>query len=238
MKLCLFILSILLSKIAFCLSIDEIKIVTENTPPYIYLNSSGKPYGLLAERVNKILDILKLKKEIQILPWESAYNNALNNKNTLIFPLAKNKERDKLFKYCGVIINVRSYFYKLKSRTDIIINSIEDAKKYRIGVVKEDIKYKFLAEKGFINFEIAASTDLNILKFIGKREDLIVGSELSLQEQLKKINIPYDIVEKVFELKELDGKRYLAFNKNTSNEVVNNFKKAAKLVYDYEKELK
>jgi polar amino acid transport system substrate-binding protein len=126
----------------------------------------------------------------------------------------------------------------LVGHTDIIINSIEDAKKYRIGVVKEDIKYKFLAEKGFINFEIAASTDLNILKFIGKREDLIVGSELSLQEQLKKINIPYDIVEKVFELKELDGKRYLAFNKNTSNEVVNNFKKAAKLVYDYEKELK
>ncbi|WP_397600490.1 transporter substrate-binding domain-containing protein [Silvanigrella sp.] len=119
MKLCLFILSILLSKIAFCSSIDEIKIVTENTPPYIYLNSSGKPNGLLAERVNKILDILKLKKEIQILPWESAYNNALNNKNTLIFPLAKNKERDKLFKYCGVIINVRSYFYKLKSRTDM-----------------------------------------------------------------------------------------------------------------------
>lgn len=237
MKLCLFILSILLSELAFCSSNDEIKIVTENTPPYIYLNASGKPDGLLTERLNKILSILKLKNEIQILPWESAYNKALKNKNTLIFPFAKNKERDKLFKYSGVIINIRTYFYKLKSRNDIIIKSLEDAKKYRIGVVKEDIKYKFLAEKGFIKFEIAASTDLNILKFIGKREDLIAGSELSLQEQLKKINISYDMVEKVFELKELDGKRYLAFNKNTSDEVVNKFKKATKLVYDYDKEL-
>jgi polar amino acid transport system substrate-binding protein len=237
MKLCLFILSILFSKLAFCSSNDELKIVTENTPPYIYLNSSGKPDGLLAERVNKILSVLKLKNEIQILPWETAYNNALNYKNTMIFPLAKNKERDKLFKYCGVIINVRTYFYKLKSRNDIIINSLDDAKKFRIGVVKEDIKYKFLAEKGFINFEIASSTELNILKFIGKREDLIVGSELSLQEQLKKINMSYDMVEKVFELKELDGRRYLAFNKNTSDEVINKFKKATKLVYDYDKEL-
>ena len=43
MKLCLFILSILLSNLAFCSSNDELKIVTENTPPYIYLNTSGNP---------------------------------------------------------------------------------------------------------------------------------------------------------------------------------------------------
>jgi len=123
MKLCLFILSILLSNQAFCSSNDELKIVTENTPPYIYLNTSGKPDGLLAERVNKILSLLKLKNEIQILPWETAYNNALNYKNTMIFPLAKNKERDKLFKYCGVIINVRTYFYKLYAVLNVFVRN-------------------------------------------------------------------------------------------------------------------
>jgi len=231
MKVFFIILCFLFNNKIFSLSVHDIIPVTESAPPLVYLGESGEAEGVVSERVNILLKRLGVKKKIEILPWVRAYNIALKTDGAMIFGLGKNPERDKLFKYAGVVFNVYPYLYKLKTRKDIHVKNLEDAKKYQIGVVREDIKQKVLDNLGFKNLEVATSHELNFKKFIGNREDLIASSEIMLKTQLKEANLSYDIVEKVYKLKEIDSNRYLAFKKDTPDEIVNIVKKTIESIY-------
>ena len=70
-------------------------------------------------------------------------------KNILIYSIGRSPEREKLFKWIDIISPYEVYFYKLKSRKDISIKNLEDAKKYRIGGVNNDIRTQYLLGKGF-----------------------------------------------------------------------------------------
>ena len=97
----------------FAMNIEDIKIVTEELPPFLYLDQNGVAQGFLAERVNKIIRKLKIKikNKIEVQPWARAYDTALKNDGTMLFSLSKTKEREKLFKFCCVILSSKKYLF-------------------------------------------------------------------------------------------------------------------------------
>nr|BFD30563.1 transporter substrate-binding domain-containing protein [Pigmentibacter ruber] len=218
------------------LNVEDIEIVTEVLPPLSYLDENGNMKGILIERVNKLREKLKIKNKIELLPWARALQNTSKKDGTMLFALAKTKERENIFKFCCVVFKARQYLFKLKSRKDIKIKDYSDAKKYSIGVVRDDIKHKVLEESGFTNLDIANSQELNFKKFIGNRTDLFAANELSLSYQLKQINMSINDVEKLVEIKGIDPNRYIAFNKNTDDKVIIKVKNALEKIYDSEKE--
>ncbi len=220
----------------FSLNIQDIKIVTEELPPFLFLDKNGDAQGLLANRVNEVIKKLKIKNKIEVQPWVRAYVTALKNEGTMLFPMAKTKDRELLFKYCCVIFKARIYLFKLKSRTDIHLKTIAEAKKYTVGVVREDIKHKILTNLGFPHLEIAASQEINFKKFIGKRTDLFASNETSLQYQLKEINMSLQDVVKLVEITNTDPNRYIAFNNNTDDAIIAQVKNTLKDIYNPENE--
>lgn len=208
---------------------QEITIVTENYPPYHY-EKKGIVVGQGTETVRAVLDILNRKARIEVYPWARAYYMALNNKNTLIYGIARTPQRENLFKWIGISSPVRYCLFSLASRNDIHLRTLEDAKQYKIGTVREDIIELYLIENGFKireNIEPNNSYEANLKKLINRRVDLWGVVDLTAHYLVQSNQYPKNTINEVYYLKELstDG-AYMAFSKNTPDALVDQFRGA------------
>ena len=212
---------------------EEITIVTENWIPYNY-EENGKVVGISTEIVQATLQKAGIKSSIQVYPWARAYNMALNIENVLIYSIYRSKEREELFKWVAPITKpIKAYLFKLKKRTDIIpIRSIDDAKLYRTGVMRNDDSHNYLLSKGFkhgVNIDVVTSEEQNVIKLFAGRVDFVIQSELSFLIRLKKLGYSINDVEKAYLIYAGSGEgSYMAFSKKTSDETVKKVIKAFK----------
>jgi len=218
----LFILAAIVSTFSLCE--ETIKIVTEEYPPYSY-SENGKITGIATETVEAVLNDLGNETEIKIYPWARAYKMALNEKNVLIFGLNRTQEREDLFKWVGFITSNSLAFFSLQTRSDIGINSLNDAKKYDVGVIIEDSGAQHLLSKGFTRITPVNSDIQNLTKLLIGRIDLWLTDELNGYYVFKKNGhdpnkfiIKYDF--------QISSGLYMAFSKNTSDELVEEFRES------------
>ena len=78
----------------------------------------------------------------------------------------------------------------------------------------------------FEYIELATNSTLNVKKFIEGRCDLIISTEIGIQNKLKNLKYEFNLIENVFSLKNLDSALYAAINKNTSKEIKDKIKLA------------
>ncbi len=213
---------------------QSIQIVTEDFPPYTY-EENGKVTGVGTEVVEEVLKEVGCNDKIRVFPWARAYNMALTEPDTLIFTISRTHEREPLFKWVGIVTIGDNDLFSLKERTDIQIGALEDAKKYQIGTVREDVAEQYLMKKGFardVNLQPTASYEQNLTKLMAKRIDLWAGADMVLYYFLKKSGkTPDQEIRKVYRLDEISGKGYyMAFSKKTSDDIVEKFRTALEKV--------
>ncbi|OQX02274.1 MAG: hypothetical protein BWK80_58225 [Desulfobacteraceae bacterium IS3] len=209
---------------------EAITVVTEEYPPYNY-TEGGKVKGVSTEVVEAVLKLTGIKAEIEVYPWPRTYHLALNNKNTLIYSITRMPQREELFKWVGRIAPAENYLFALKERTDIQISTLEDAKKYKIATVQNDVCELYLLSKGFEkrkNVRSDSTYPVNMEKLLGKLIDMWAIGELPAYSLLRGKGLdPSQTVRKVFLLEEISGEGlYMAFSKSTSDEIVEKFKTA------------
>src|ERR1700761_3947677 len=100
----------------------SIDIVTEEFPPFNYTDK-GRLTGYATEVVEAVLAETGVKGNFHVVPWARAMNWAQEKENVLIYSIARNEEREKIFRYVGQITAGQNYFYALKGRK-IEISSI------------------------------------------------------------------------------------------------------------------
>lgn len=206
---------------------EPIQIVTEDYPPYNY-EVNGELTGFSTEVVKLIVQKLGMQAQPKLLPWARAYLIALKNKNTLLYTTTRNQERENLFKWVGPLAPRTLFLFKLKTRDDIKINSLEDAKKHRIGVVIKGAFSQNLISKGFVvgkNINQVSNEEQNIKMLFLGRIDLIGNVELYMAYELKSLGLDFTQLEKVYEFPD-NSSYYMAFNKKTPDTIVNSFQKA------------
>ena len=227
-RLCLFLL-LLLTGIACSAKAQDITIVTENYPPYHY-EQDGVVVGQGTETVQAVLDVLHIRARIGIYPWARAYYMALNDKNTLIYGIARTPQRENLFKWIGVSSPVRYCLFALASRNDIHVRTLEDARHYTIGTVRDDIIEQYLLENGFQirdQIEPNSSYEANLKKLISGRIDLWGVVDLTGYYLARSNQYPEDRIKEVYCLKDLSAEgAYMAFSKNTPDALVDRFRDA------------
>jgi polar amino acid transport system substrate-binding protein len=122
----------------------------------------------------------------------------------------------------------------LTSRNDIHVNTLEDAKQYKIGTVREDIIELYLIENGFEirkNIEPNISYEANLNKLIYRRVDLWGVVDLTAHYLVQSNQYPKNIIKEVYYLKEISTEgAYMAFSKKTPDELVDQFRKALKKI--------
>ncbi len=212
------------------LSAFEIKVLTEDYAPFNYMEND-EITGFTAEIVEMLLAKTGVQPErgkIMLWPWKRAYQTALEEDNVLLFTTTRTPEREDLFKWVGTIYPRKQWIFKLKERTDIQIDSLEEAKQYTIVDVEDSANYQSLMEHGFEpgkNLLSADTWDSKIKMFLARRVDLVSYIPLELAYRLRQLGEKYDMVDPLF-LVSGDMWYYLAFSKGIPDEVVEQFQQA------------
>jgi len=188
--------------------------------PYAFKENS-KISGPAYEIVKQVMQRAQLDFTYKIKPWPRVYNNGLSKTNYMIGCLGRTQAREKLFHWIGPVTQgIDIYFYKLKSNP-IEINSIAQARQYKIATERDSYRQEFLLAQGFDESNIfPVSTNeqgISMLKL--KRYPLYLISERRLQVLSKTKGIDPSIFEKA--LYGFSVKDYLAIGLNSSSQLVN-----------------
>ncbi len=185
---------------------QTIHVVTEEYPPYNF-TENGKIVGISTEVVRAVLEEVGLEANIRSYPWPRAWRMALENENTMIYSISKVADRKDMFKWVGMVAPADNYLFALKKRTDIIVGKLDDAKKYMIGTVRDDVWDAHLIKKGFVvgkNIEKVPTYEQNMKKLLPERIDLCYAAELVANYLVKKHGYnPEETIRKAYFLGEI-----------------------------------
>jgi len=211
-------------------SVNDIKIVTENYPPY-NMEVNGKLRGISVEVLDAMLKQMKAKTtidDVKLRPWATGYKLATKKKNYMLFSTTRTKLREPLFKWVGPIIATKISIIAPKNK-HYHIKSIEDLKKYKIGAVINDIGEQLLKEAGIPKNNISSISGknpvvVNFTKMGRGRIDMFAYEENVAMYGAKSFQIDISEFEPVFTLKK--GQLYYAFNKHVDDKVIQKFQQA------------
>jgi polar amino acid transport system substrate-binding protein len=125
--------------------VNALTLVTEENPPFNY-TEQGKVVGVSTDVVTELGKRASIPLQIKSMPWEQAYVAAQRDKETCIYSTARLDNREQIFTWIGPIATNQ---WVLIGKSDFAgLKRLEDARKYRVGVVAKDAKIEFLMSKG------------------------------------------------------------------------------------------
>lgn len=217
------LLGILLLAVASAARAETLKVLTEEFPPYNY-TENGRITGFSTAVVQAVLKEVQLQGDFQSLPWARAYDMAQANGSVLIYSIARNPQREKLFKWVGVIAPTQYYLFSLPERK-LRFERLEQAKAYQTATVNEDAGEQFLITKGFVkgqNLQSSVKYELNYEKLKRGRVDLWIMPELVAVHLARQAgDAPAQTLARSYAVTELsnDG-YYMAFGAGTPDTLV------------------
>lgn len=196
-------------------------LLTENFPPY-NMAKNGKNFaqdeninGIAVDIVREIFKRADITYSLTLrFPWERIYKLALENPGYGVFVMARLPEREKLFKWVGPI-GPDDWIMLAKADSKISLDSLEQARKYRIGAYKGDAIAETLAKQGMNPIVVLRDQD-NARKLINGQIDLWAtgdpaGRYLARQEGVSDLKTV---------LRFNSAELYLALNKDVPDDVV------------------
>ena len=199
-------------------------LVTEENPPFNY-TEQGKVAGLSTEIVTELARRGAIPIEVRSMPWEQAYTAAQRDKETCIYSTARLENRERLFSWIGPIATNQ---WVLIGKSDFTgLKKIEDARKYRVGVVAKDAKVEFLMAKGVTDLrEVAEDVLVPPRLMVGRDDpthlDLWATSAYGARQTAARSNVKD--LKVVLNLTRVP--LYLACGRNTSPETLQALRKA------------
>lgn len=205
---------------------QAIQVVTEEYPPFNYSENSNV-LGFCTDVVKEVLTRAKLDFSIHSHPWSKSYQMAQSQPNVLIYSIARNVEREPLFKWVDVIARTEVYFFKLKSRVDIKIKRFDDIKKYKIGAVRDDFRAQWLMKQGIANqLNLVPSDSHNMRNLFDRKIDIFPVGELVAYNIAHQEGRAFNDLDKTMYIKDMSADLYMAFSSQTPDVVVEKCKKA------------
>jgi polar amino acid transport system substrate-binding protein len=165
------------------------------------------------------------RADIVFVPWARGYNETLRIPDTCLFSTTRTEERESLFKWAGPV-GINKLVLTAKKDKNIKINTFEDIKGYRIGVVLEDVAEQVLLEKGISRnlLEGVAKTIHNIKKLNSGRIDLWGYGEDTAKWEIKKNGFNPADYETVYVIQKKG--LFFAFYKETDDVLIERFQSA------------
>lgn len=205
-----------------------VRFLASEWPPFEYTKPDGSLTGYSVDILIAMYEHLGMTPDIKIFPWNRSYKLAQEEENTAVFTMARSEKREKLFKWVGPIAPREIYLWKLKSRDDIKVKTLDDVKNYMVGTVRGEAGEQQLLDMGFDlkkNIHQVDKQTRNYLLLYKQRIDFLYGLEFTTIYGLKKAGFDPSQVEKSLLLNS-GLEYYYGFNKNTSDDIVNRFQQA------------
>lgn len=212
----------------------EIRVVTEHLPPY-QIDRPGAAAGFATDLVRQTFQGAGITYQIEFQSWSRAYQLALRDPDICIYSISKSKERLPLFQWIGELSYNTTAIYGLASRSDIRLQSLEQAKQYVIAVTRDDVTHHYLLKHGFEEgknlylLENVASM-LNVLA--GRRQgiDLVIINETILKYRAQESGLALADFRKLLVLPDLPLDFHLACSLKTSADTVKRLRQSLQVM--------
>lgn len=208
---------------------QSLRVVTEDLPPLQILQKNGQITGVMVEVVETLLKKATIDAKVEIFPWARSYQIAKEQKNTLIFSMFRDKSREQQFQWLGKLLTVNSYLVALKSNNNFTINTIEDAKKYSVGSVREDLAEHYLEKHGFVeNKNLYLSGDYKVLwhMLYSGRTDLAFTNDILWRYELEGMGLDPAKIQFVYQIPNFAADLYLAASLDIDKVTIERLKSA------------
>jgi polar amino acid transport system substrate-binding protein len=206
-------------------SAGTIKAVTEESS-YTFMHK-GRVAGPATEIVEATLKRAGLADHrFAMYPWARAYDMALREPDTLIYLIARTPAREAKFKWAGEFLRIEYHLYKLRSRTDVTVRSLADAKAYSVAVMRDDVRHQYLHARGFGKL-VVSSRNIDTLRMLADgRAQLVPLPEADVPRFCREAGIEPAALEKVLTLDEMTTGIWMAYSLATSDDTVARTRKA------------
>jgi polar amino acid transport system substrate-binding protein len=199
----------------------DLVLLTENFPPY-NMAKNGKNFaqdeninGIATDIVREIFKRADITYSLTLrFPWERIYKLTLEKPGYGVFVMARLPDREKLFKWVGPI-GPDDWIMLAKADSKITLETLNDARKYKIGAYKGDAIAETLAKQGLNPIVVLRDQD-NAKKLVNGQIDLWAtgdpaGRYLARQEGVSGLKTV---------LRFNSAELYLALNKDVPDETV------------------
>ena len=199
----------------------DLVLLTENFPPY-NMAKNGKNFaqdeninGIATDIVREMFKRAGITYSLTLrFPWERVYKLALENPGYGAFVMARLPDREKLFKWVGPI-GPDDWVMLAKADSKITLETLNDARKYKIGAYKGDAIAETLTKQGLKPAVVLRDQD-NARKLVSGQIDLWAtgdpaGRYLARQDGVTGLKTV---------LRFNSAELYLALNKDVPDEAV------------------
>ncbi|MBZ9781586.1 ABC transporter substrate-binding protein [Pseudomonas sp. REP124] len=199
----------------------DMVLLTENFPPY-NMAKNGKNFaqdenisGIATDIVREIFKRADISYSLTLrFPWERIYKLTLEKPGYGVFVMARLPDRENLFKWVGPI-GPDDWIMLAKADSKITLDSLDDARKYKIGAYKGDAIAETLTKQGLKPLVVLRDQD-NAKKLLNGQIDLWAtgdpaGRYLARQDGVTGLKTV---------LRFNSAELYLALNKDVPDETV------------------
>jgi polar amino acid transport system substrate-binding protein len=203
---------------------SQLRIITENYPPYNFVDKNSNVTGQSTDIVRDIMEKTDTQANIEVMPLSQGLALVEKGPGVVIYSLNRTPQRENLFKWVGPIGNYEQAFYAKKgSATAALIlfySQLEDVKKVeKIGVYQGDAGAQFLASQGFTNLDYSL-TDVEALKklidgtvqlWLGNKDGLAITAAQAGVNPDQLVMVPTVVIQ---------ADLYIAFSKDVPDSTV------------------
>ena len=199
----------------------DLVLLTENFPPY-NMAKNGKNFaqdeninGIAVDIVREMFKRANITYSLTLrFPWERIYKLALEKPGYGVFVMARLPDREKLFKWVGPI-GPDDWIMLAKADSKITLETLDQARNYKIGAYKGDAIAETLAKQGLKPVVVLRDQD-NAKKLVNGQIDLWAtgdpaGRYLARQDGVTGLKTV---------LRFNSAELYLALNKDVPDETV------------------
>jgi polar amino acid transport system substrate-binding protein len=214
---------------SFNLVATELTIVTEDLPPLQYNNHNKPASGAMVEVVNLMINEAKLSATIKFYPWARSYKMAQMQKNTLIFSMFRDPSREQYFQWIGQIYTMTSLLVALKSRPEIKVTELNDAKKYLVGSIRDDLAENYLSTHGFTekkNLYLNSGYPALWKMLFNGRTDLVLTNNMTWRAEIVQSDLDSDKIRFVYWIPDISSDLYIAASLTTDKSIITKLQNA------------
>lgn len=151
----------------------QLRLLTESSPP-TSMRQGNQVIGSGTEKIREIMARTGTGYTLELLPWRRAYTLAQQHPDVCLFSTTRTPEREDLFKWVGPTDEAE---WVMLGRADrnYRLDTLEDARKLRIGTYNGDARDEYLRARGF-RVDAAPNDLINPRKLLLGRIDLWAAS--------------------------------------------------------------
>ena len=205
---------VLISLLPCLLKAETLHFVSEDLPPYHFQDEHGEPKGALVDIVKAVAKQAKVEYDIEIYPFSRAFHLLKNKPNVLMFSFLRSPSREDKFVWIGKIFHNSAFLVALNENKPQL-TSLAEAKNYTVGTIRSYYSEIYLKNAGFEegkNLALSVKYQYMWGMLFNKRIDYVLTNTLSLNTELKELNLKIEDVEQALELVDFPNELYIAGN--------------------------